>query len=373
MTAPYRPELAQLITKSIEHRYIVTAHPRSADSFDLEVESGPVVGFSEDWSPYLQVSMVCAVPDSQTQVDQLDGRLGTRITIAAGYVLPDRTENIYHLADVALMDREINRPDNTMTLTGHSDELRAHDRLLRVSGTVDASGGLPEIIGRLAVTTMTPDPVSLITSYPVGHRQTELTGIEYEAGSTMWALMEDIASSVDARLFVDENKEWNLVPPVTTAGTPKHHLTVGEGGTLTRTAAALRRSNWYNDVVLQYRWSNGTAEQDIIGRASVTGGTFAVGAVGYRTYYESRGTGTTQTRANNTARAMLRNLVTRGRELQLTAAAAYWLRPSDTITVTLPTGEPEDHIIKEVSFNLSTGLMDIATRQPANVTITTGE
>ena len=374
MTAPYRSDLADLITKSLEHRLMVTAVPAAGPQFRVPVVSGSVA-LSEDWSPYQQVNFQCAVPDDLAQLDALDGRTGCRLITEAGYTLPDRTEDLQLLSDVMLTDRDVARPADTMDLTGYSDELRAQDRLIRVGSSALAGNGLEEIIAGLANTAMDPGDASLVVDLPTANYKASLVnGATAEAGDNFWSLMEDLVTSAEARLYVDEYREWVLTVPAMAAGTPVHHLTVGADGTIITSTATLGRTGWYNDVVLDYQWKTAAGDdRRFIGRASVTGGALRVGAVGYRTFYQRRDTPTTQARANATAKSMVRNLVTRGRGITLTAISAYWLRPGDTITVTLPTGDTEAHIIKSVTFNFPAGTMTVITRQPNNVTITTGE
>lgn len=374
MTGPYRDDLADLIGKSLEHRLTVTAVPASGPQFPVPVVSASVA-LSEDWAPYQQVSLQCTVPDDLAQLDALDGRTGCRLITEAGYTLPDRTEDVHLLSDVMLTDRDVDRPADTMDLTGYSDELRAQDRLIRVGSSTLAGNGLEEIIAPLANTAMDPGDASLVVDLPAPNYKASLVnGAIAEAGDNFWSLMEDLVTSAEARLYVDEYREWVLTVPARNAGTPAHHLTVGEHGTIITSKATLGRTGWYNDVVLDYQWKTAAGDDKrIIGRASVTGGTFAVGAVGYRSSYQRRDTGTTQARANAAAASMVRNLVTRGRGITLTAISAYWLRPGDTITITLPTGDTEAHFVKSVTFNFPAGTMTITTRQPNNVTITTGE
>lgn len=372
MTAPYAPELAALITRSLEHYVDVTAVPANAAPFPLDATEVSVT-FSEDWSPHIQAQITAAVPASQAQLDALDGRALCRVHVRAGYIHPDLTEDVHDLANLGLRVRGVPRPADTVTLEADSDEFRAQERVVRFASSSIPQGGMNETLGAMAVTCMHPDGVGLLTDFPAGYRADVPSGQVAEAGDNMWSLMADIAASAEVWLYVDGNREWNIRRRATLAGTPAHELKVGQDGTIITSTTSLDRDEWFNDVVLRYRWKNGTAEQDIIGRATVTSGAYSVNEVGYRTKYVSYGTYTTQTRANSAARTMLSNLVTRGRSLQLTAAAAYWLRPGATVRVTLPTGDPELHLVQSVTFRPIQGLMDITTRQPLNVTITTGE
>lgn len=373
MTAPYSSELTTLLSGPLEHYYRVEIHPKTGDSYELPTDEGSMaVTFSEDWSPHVQARWTGSIP-ALAELDALDGRAGCRVKIHAGYILPSRVPDVHLLADLALQDRDVSRPANTVPLSADSDEIRLQDRKERGVGGPHTWAGLNEAVDYILGVALSPDAYTIDSDFPAGYRSDVTTGVEIWAGDDYQDIIADLAASADAWIYCDGSNTWRIRSRPTVGGTPVHTMATGPGGTITDSKTTLSRREWFNDVVIRYRWKNGTGEQDIFGRASITSGPHAVAAVGYKTMYVSKGTGTTQARANSAARSMVSNLSTRGRGMTLTGAAAYWLRPGDTITVQLPTGDPEDHIVRSVTFRPDVGLMDVTTRQPLDLIITTGE
>ncbi len=375
MTAPYSAAVAELLPGPLRHEVAVSLAPIGKPSIPLDVlaEGGAVeVTFSEDWAPYAQARVSLPVPAVEV-LDQLDPRINVRLLISAGYTLPDNTREVFELANLGLRTRPVNRPGNTVELSAASDEARAQDyRAMYWAGM--ERGGINEAVRWLAGYAVFPETPVLLSSFGAGHGRSELTEIEVQLGDDYWSLMDDAASRTNTRVYCDEQRRWRVVPRATTAATPVHHLTVGEDGTIVTANAALDREEWFNAVCLRYRWNDAAnTEHMVYGRAQATSGPYATGTVGHRVYFEEIPRPVSLAAANNAAAAKLRNLVTRGRSLTVTAAAAYWLRPGDTVAVTLPTGPTSNHLVQSVSFRPLEGLMSVTTRQPENITITTGE
>lgn len=373
MTAPYRPELADLLAGPLEHHSSVQVVPVSGEPFELPVsEGGLSVTFSEDWSPHVQANL--AAPMLPTaQLDKLDPRAGCRLRIQAGYILPTRETDVHLLADLGLMSRVSRRPDNTLALSAGSAEDRLQGAVFRSTQAVWSEGGLNETVQKLLSQALHPQVPKLVSEFPAGYKSGDTNGLELFAGDDYFKVLEDLAAATETWIYCDGAGVWRLRRRPAYGDTPKHLVATGERGTVTQYSAELSRSQWYNDVVIQYRWKNGISEQNTIGRASISSGPLRPAVVGRKTLYVSKGTGTTQAKANQAARTMVSNLITRGRELNLTAAAAYWLRPGDTVTVRLETGADVDRIIQSITFRPLDGLMDLTTRLPNNETITTGE
>lgn len=375
MTAPYSAEVAELLAGPLRHEVNVSVAPRGKAAIPLDVlaESGAVeVTFSEDWAPYAQARVSVPVPDVDT-LDQLDPRLNCRLLINVGYTLPDNRREVFELANLGLRTRPVTRPGSTVDLSAASDEARAQDyRAMHWAGM--ERGGINEAVKWLAAYAIHPEAPVLKSSYGAGAGKTALAEIEVQIGDDYWSLMDDAAQRTGTRVYCDEKRQWRVVPRTTTTGTVAHTLTVGEDGTIVSANAALDREEWYNAVCLRYRWNDAANNEHIVyGKAQVSSGAYATGSVGHKVYFEEIPRPVSAATANAAAAAMVRNLVTRGRSLTLTAAAAYWLRPGDTVSVTLPTGPTSLHLVQSVTFRPLEGLMSVTTRQPENVTITTGE
>lgn len=372
MTAPYLAQAAQAVNQSLEHCQLVMVQPATGPAFPLEVQDLEF-GFSEDWAPHVEVSVKAAVPQDLAQVDALDPRAGCRLLVSAGYVYGDRTEDVHQLADVALQTREVSRPNNQLSLTGVSGEAQLQDYLVLWNPSIPQAG-LNEAMAWVLQFGLQPKVPKVKTTLPAGYGKANLAGIEAPIGTNYWNVAEDAAQRTDAWIYCDGADTWQITTKPTVAAKPAHALVVGQDGTIITSQSTLDRNAWANAVCITYSWSDAANVQHTIhGRAVTSAGPFNVGQVGYRAQHVQREMPVTQKQADTAAAGMLRNLVSRGRGLTLEALAAYWLRPGMTVSVTLPTGAPELHLVQSVRFRPGAGTMTVTTRQPLNVTITTGE
>lgn len=372
MTAPFLPRAAQDVTQSLEHQQLVMVKPVAGPAFPLEVEDLEF-GFSEDWAPHVEVSVKAKVPEDVAQLDALDPRAGCRLLVSAGYIYGDRTEDVHQLADVALQTRDVSRPDNRLSLSGVSGEAQLQDYLTLWNPSIP-QGGLNEAMDWILSFGLQPKVPRIKTTLPAGYGKANLAGIEAPIGTNYWNVAEDAAQRTDAWVYCDGADTWQITAKPTVAATPALSLVVGENGTIITSQATLDRGAWANALCITYSWSDADNNQHTVyGRAVTTAGPYSVTTVGYRTEHVQREIPVTQAQADTAAAGMLRNLVSRGRGLTLEALAAYWLRPGMTVSVTLPTGAPELHLVQSVRFRPGQGTMTVSTRQPVNITITTGE
>jgi hypothetical protein len=165
-------------------------------------------------------------------------------------------------------------------------------------------------------------------------------------------------------------RQWRIEPRPAVASRAVASLKVGANGTITRSASTVTRDDWANTVRLRYRWRTAAgADQLVTGYAAVTSGPYAPATAGTRVYIEERETPSTTAAANRAAKAILARMLARSRSYQLTAHAAYWLRAGHTITVQLPTGGQERHLVSSVVFRPLAGLMDLTTRLPDTASV----
>lgn len=375
MTAPYSTELLELITGDLKHTAAVTVHPLTGDPYELDLENGSLsVTFSEDWAPYVQTNIGAAVPTLQSELDRLDPRQACRIGIDVGYEFPDGSSEIFPLADLMLRTRDVKRPSSMVDLTAASNEAMTQDYTWRSDFPLMPTTGINEAVSWCLEYSSIPFGYNLSSSFPAGAYASYLTELAIGWGDSMWRMLDEIASRTGRRIFCDEFGLWRIRYRATTTGTSQISLTVGENGTLLDTTTSLTREDWYNEVVVLHEWRDSAGvDQRAFGSASVTSGPFRTGAVGWKSTVLKSDRPISFDTAKAMAVTKLENLVTRGRSLRLTAIAAYWLRPGHTITVQLPTGEPELYLIQSITFHPLSGLMDITTRQPLDVTITTGD
>lgn len=371
MTAPYSPAVQGLIADPLEHVATVRVVPRTGNPVDLEIEGDSLeLTLSEDWAPYAQARGTFAIPD---ELDSLDPRLNARLEISMGYVYPDGNRDVHKIADLGVRTRPVRRPANVLELDAGSAEYRAQDyRAMWWAGM--ERRGLNEAVSWLAGYAEHPNPPRVQSVFPANYAAAALAEIEVDLGTDYWSLMDDAASRAGARVWCDELGTWQVGRRIESVGTPVHTLAVGVGGTIVNSDAGLDREDWANAVCLRYRWTDAANNERIVyGRAQLASGPFATNVVGHKVHFEEIPRPVSLAAADAAATANLRILATRGRSLNLTAAAAYWLRPGHTVRVALPTGEPDLHIVQSVTFRPGIGLMDLKTRQPLNADISNGE
>lgn len=372
--SPYSDTALEAITGSeLEHLVRVTVDPSGGAPFEVAAE-GISITYAEDWSPHIQSAMTTAVP-TVAQLDLLDPRLNCRVQIDAGYRYPDGVEDLKPLCNLGLRTRHVGRPANQVNLTASSDEARAQDRR-RVEdyGPFTTFTGINELVQFFADYAVYPQTAEVITSYPADGGYWAIYGITAPVGTPMWDVIADAAARAGVWVHCTSDRKWRIRPRATIAATPQHVLEVGTNGTIITSDAALERVEFANQSIIEYSWTDAAGDDHTVyGRARITSGPYSVDVVGYVVDHITINRAATQAQADAAAASRVGNLVTRGRSLSLEAHAAYWLRPGHTISVKLPTGSAELHLIKSIRFEPLAGKMQIETRQPLDVTITTGE
>ena len=357
--APYNEDTPALLTRSLGQ--VVRAWLLPADStppIPLELERC-VFGWDEGRAPRCTASLTARVPTDQSVLDLFDPRLGARVAIHAGYVRPGGTQDVQPVADLGLRSRLVTRPDNSLDLTAAGDEALVIDGS-PVDGWTYSGASHTDVMTTLLRGVI--PATDLTVTGPTGAALTvaDLTDV--------WATVDDLADRINADVYDDGTRAWQICPRPTLAGTPAHTLTVGQDGTLITSSSGLDRVGWFNAVMLRYRWRDGDdVDQEVTSTRLVTAGPYAyTGPSGRRTYTEDRAVPTNQSSADAAADAILTRFLSRARSYQLRALAAYWLRPGMTITVQLPLGDPESHLVSSVTFDGVAGTMDVKTRLPDN-------
>lgn len=370
---PWHVDAVELVKDSLEHLSTVSVVTQDDMVHELAVESLAVT-FAEDWSPHVQVTVDVALPAALEFLEELDGRKGARLQVDAGYVYPDGRTDRHLLADVGLQERRILRPANTVQLTACSDEVRAQDTLHRFTSTAldhaDTNAGFRYFMEKA----MAPEELIFTSQFPEGWNAQALQDMPLDTGESMWEAMAELAAFQDMWVYCDGLRRWRVRSRPTVGGEPMAYLATGSRGTVVQSETALDRTEFYNSAVVRYKWRdlNGV-DQQTIGRAQAWGGDLGVQTVGWKTLFVDVDRRARQDRADAYARTLVSQSITRGRGVTVTAVAAYWLRPGMTVTVALPTGNVEDHLVRSVTFRPGEGLMDVVTRQPLDLTITTGE
>ena len=370
---PYASTAADALIGQLEHICEITVDPVGSPAFTLDPESVSIT-FAEDWSPHIQANITAAIP-STTNLDLLDPRLNCRVQLTAGYRYADGTLDVHPLADLGLRTRSTARPSNTVDLTAASDEARAQDRRrVEDHGPFTEFTGINELVQFFADYALYPESADVVSDYSAGVGEAAIDGITAAIGTPMWDVIADAAARAGVWVHCAADRTWRIRYRPVTGGTSQHYLEVGTDGTIITSEAGIDRTLFYNQSIIEYTWKDAeNVDHTVYGRAIVSSGDYSVNVVGYRTDHTVINRAATEAQANSAAASRVSNLVTRGRSITLEAHAAYWLRPGMTITVKLLTGVAEEHIIKSITFEPGIGKMQIETRQPLDVVITTGE
>lgn len=369
ITYPYRPDVEQRLREnSVTHVFGAIAYPVTGAPIPLDV-TGVGITFDESWSPYIQADIVAKLIDDQETLDRLDPRLNCRVQITLGYVYDAKETDTHVIADLHLRSREVMRPANEIKLTAWSDEGKLQDRRRWPGDGAVPKTGINEVIEYAALAGAFPGDVEVISQFGAGYGANYLTELEMEIGDTYASLAQDVANRTDVWVRCDGERNWYITRRSEVAGVSAHKLLTGPDGTIIGSDVALQREDYANNVILKYAWRDlADVDRIMYGTAQVTGtGQHGKDAIGLNTYFEERTGPVTQFAANAAAQTVLKYKLTRGRGTRIDAVAAYWLRPGQTVTIQLPTGDQERHIVRAVSFTPGSGSMTVTTRQPENI------
>lgn len=356
MTAPYAARAETGIRSTVPFLVTATAnHPAWPAPVDLPVQSASCT-FDEAWSPYIQATADLA--PSGPLAALLDPRAGVRVRLDAGYLYDGTTRDVHTLGDLHLRTRPWRQEPSTssLSLTLASDEALLQDWTpLGAQLTFPAGTPVVTVVRDVVHWRVDPDAV-LMNALPSS--AVTSAAVVVSTGTDPWAVLADIADQVDAQVYVDGARIWNLTPRVQVAGISRHIVKAGETGTLETLEDVLDRETWGNAVLLTYEGGQQSWAWADSGPLSVTAVPVKVQRVTRRAPFPGADA------SKRAARSLLRRTLTRGRGQTITAVAALWLRPGMTITVQPRDGEPTRELVSRVTFDLPAGTMTVRTRHP---------
>lgn len=376
LTAPFDPAWSARLGGALSMPTSVRVTGPDIAPITLDVISGNVT-WNEDATPHVQAALTCRIPDSQATLDALDARLNRRLVVTGGYRVPGDGET-HVLCDLMLSERIVSRSEGqaTMTIRAVSDEQRVIDtRPINASRTYgptsDGGAAIAELIQwGTSGSPAASQPVHVTAS---GTFVAADDSLLIDREDELWSSIQDIADRIGAWVYHDGLGTFHVVPQPVKAGSAVAQFQVGAGGTITNSESSLTREEFANTVVVTYSWYDGD-QRTAFGYAEVTSGPYAVAAVGRKVIkvdIERKGTAA---QAKAAAAQMLSRAISRGRSLGLEFDhAPLWLRPGQTVTVQLATGPQVRHLVSRVDIDIPSGHGHIQTRQPEDVTITTGE
>lgn len=373
LTDPYPAEIETLLQDPIQHLFEVRILPASGASYQVAVVGRLDLTFDMDWSPMAQVSLTIKTPSDPDQVAVLDPRLGTRVQIKAGY----RVAGTNHLPVVAVLrlhSTNAPHPGGTTDITAHGSELVLQNLHAPVE-TETSSDGYPVKTGVDAFVKSWikrgwepygPYP-SVVSTISGGSWGLGLVSDWKSSGNTYWDAVDEVCKSAGIRVYDDGLGTWRIeyLPALGTSYAARFRD--GKRGTITSFEASADREGWYNDVLLQYDYVNTSGSPaTVVGVARVTSGPLAAVPGNTRQYFRHYTTPWTMSLTAAKARAdgLLRKFMLRGRERSFTAAAAYWLRPGQTILVKIGRQKYDRVLVAAVTFSPLTGSMAVRTVRP---------
>jgi len=362
VTAPYSDKAPEYLAGSLRHVWIAAAS-NAAGGTGLDVTEASVT-FAEDWCPHVQASVTTPMGDAYSI---LDPRKDTRLIIQAGYVYPGGEQDVHVLGNGYTTERTVNWRDGTMTITMDSVETRALDaHRIGGGGGVYIWAGVREILEWLISYALPGSEVVYETELPLGYRADLIQNISLAPERSIWECLEEVALRAGLWVHGDSLGRWVIAKKATVAGVSAYTITNGLTGTVREMTEALTREDWYQDVVLVYKWRDTATNTDKtiygITRQGWPNNDPADGA-GRKVFTEERVGPIDQGAAHDAAATTLRNLNTRGARYDITAHAAYWLRPGMTITVNPDGLNQTREIIQSITFKTD-GFMTIKTRRP---------
>lgn len=370
ITAPYSADAQDRLRFSSRHVITATAYPVGLPPVVLDVEDAQVQ-FDESWSPRIQASLTCKVPEDKAILESLDARKSLRIKIYAGYVYDSVTEDVQLLADLHVRSREVKRPSNRMVFRCWSDEGLALDYKRLAWDSQPPQSNLQDFVQYHANIAVIPAPSpTVVSDFPSTFGASSVSGITQEPGQDSWRLLSDAANRAGVQIYCDADRKWRIAAKPVISGDTALNLTTGGGGIVKESTAVYSREEFNNAVCLKYAWKDASNVDHVIyGHAYLSAGPFALAAIGYNSYFEERAIPATQAQADAAASATLQALAKRGRSFSIDSISAYWLRPGQTVTATLPTGDQERLLVSSVSFSFPSGDMSLRLRQPETLTI----
>lgn len=344
MTAPFASRALTDLASTLETTAKVTAMTASGTKLlDLEVET-LAWNLDEAWAPSTSLSLTAVRPEDPRI---LDPRKGVRIVLELGYKYMGGSLDQHVVADLLLVD---------WTSNGDTVQIVAVDDALILQEWVPLTGSTTYAIGTRIVDVITALLGSTIGVVPVVETANAVVLAEpltVGPTSNVSGLLASLADQADVWLRCDPLRVWRVTDRPRAIGASVVQVTTGAVGITTEVQDGMSRVDWANAVSLEF-------DGQMFAFAShPTGdmGTATVGIVANVDKVSAPWPGTLA--ATQAAQARLDRAFTRGDAQSLTALAAWWVRPGDTIT----TPDLDRVIVSKVTFTFPDSLMRLETRK----------
>lgn len=341
----------------------------------------PVSGnlsFDSRRTPRVQAQMVCAFPVTSTLAYLDPIRQDLKLRITASYIL--KTTGIADTQRVAQLRVSAVERDyiaGTVTITAASDEQVVIAQASNVAYTYTTSSGVTDAIKEIVGDAFPGDALIWDIDSSLTARTFPTVGAKVLAGDDRWHAVTDFADHLQAAVFHDGMGTWCIqVPPDSPSGRTDAHLNAGPRGSVTALTVTDDRSGWANQVIVRYEYEDKTIT-DTTGAASAgTAHTHTHNKPHQMIVCGIADTSLTPVAsilvdrkqqpvdAARSAANLLRRGLRRFHNVSVTAVAAYWLRPWDTVTMRGPRSLADRFLVESVSFDFDTASMTVLGQAP---------
>lgn len=194
-----------------------------------------------------------------------------------------------------------------------------------------------------------------------------------------WGLIDgrsqdaSIAKSLGGRVFCDSRGSFVAAPVPTLSDPPVWALSAGSGGALVEPQQTLSREGVYNQVVASGASESGKPP---VGPAVASDDdpvspTYYKGPFGAVPLFYTSKMLTTFQQCQAAALGLLAPRLGLKQQVSVSSIVNYAIEPDDVITVTMPDGHDENHIVDSVSYQLTGGTMSLQTRSTTSTGLTT--
>ena len=359
----------------------------TADGRTLPLKELSVV-LDESWSPYVQGTIVAPLPDDLDDLTAVDPRTAARFLLTIRRDFGDAWSNadftarhgavsnaaltaFYGPVTNGAITAQFFKPYNSFGVRATDQrEMNLHVR----SRVIDHVA--KEVRIRLASDEALLQDYKLIATVRYTNTATTLRGLvgyvigliggtlaagtddapitagasEWLPGVSAWDYLAPLIEKADLRLWCDEKRVWHLTQRAPLA--PGHlSLTTGATGTLTEAVDTIDRDgDYYDAVVITYRWTDSAGAQQYAWDVAGTGG--LVLSETRDQLYPGPGA----------AAALLARARGRGRVLDLRAVSDYTATPGQAFSAFLPDTTAQTGVVSAVAWSLPDAEMSVRTR-----------
>lgn len=307
------------------------------DSVELDVATGSTVELNDSWSPYVQASFMvatpAAIPDPLTSPPP-------RVLITADDGATSRTFDL-QVQRVRVQD------DGLTRLEACSDEI-----VLQSYKRVAATIYTPETTSLRTLVQATLDEVSPGATLSDGPDVTiDPTASTWEPGKSAHAFLNVHVQRAGFRLWCDEDRVWHMDEyPLLLSGEVRVEY---DADTMLSWSTDFSRDEWYDAVVLTYRWTDALGDSYVAYDFASSPGFSSV-------YSEDRPD--TPFPGVGAAASILRRMRARGRSLPTSAISDYAATPGMSVIVDTPDTAESAGWLASVQWN-DQGAMNLTTRE----------